>query len=268
MSMGPLTMDMMMPVPPDIPTDPTLWATVPVSVGDTDVAGLGVPLRAPAFVSAAERNSSAAPPNRRPISSADAGHARPRRHGRRRQYLAAPGPRPGAERTIRRDRAVHELRARTGKYFVRVPFSFGGWTLLSASVGGRDAADTARCRERRRERRRPDLHRSADRTLGCGARRAGACWMPPRQSSCSRFSERAGWISDRRLEDSAWREPVRTAIPHRRTAARRWLLRRCARTWPATGRTELSVGPFAECDTRYRDRRREEDARSHNDGSE
>src|SRR5206468_2781612 len=35
-----------MPPPPPIPADPTLSATMPVSVGETDVKGLGVVLRA------------------------------------------------------------------------------------------------------------------------------------------------------------------------------------------------------------------------------
>src|SRR5204863_7689302 len=35
-----------MPPPPPIPADPTLSATMPVSVGETDVKGLGVVVRA------------------------------------------------------------------------------------------------------------------------------------------------------------------------------------------------------------------------------
>ena len=141
MSMGPLTMDMMMPVPPDIPTDPTLWATVPVSVGDTDVAGLGVPLRAGFRVSGrAEFIGSAAKPTpdqlrRMPVvlDRADTGGAA------RISPLQGPGQAPNGQFDATGQFTSYGLVP--GKYFVRVPFSFGGWTLLSASVGGRDAAD-------------------------------------------------------------------------------------------------------------------------------
>jgi hypothetical protein len=140
MSMGPLTMDMMMPVPPAIPSDPTLWASVPVALAETDLTGLSVPLRTGYTVSGrAEFDGSAAKPTpdqlrRMPIvlDRADTGGA-----------PASPLAGIGQPQNGQFDAAGQftSYGLVPGRYFVRVPFAFGGWTLRSASAGGRDAAD-------------------------------------------------------------------------------------------------------------------------------
>jgi protocatechuate 3,4-dioxygenase beta subunit len=142
MSMGAMTMDMMMPIPPPIPAEPTLWASMPVSIGETDIAGLDVPLRIGLRVSGrAEFEGSAARPapdrlQRIPIvlERADA-------VGAPASPLAGLGAQQGQGGQFNERGEFTTYGVAAGKYYVRVPFSFSGWTLKSAEFGGRDVAD-------------------------------------------------------------------------------------------------------------------------------
>jgi hypothetical protein len=139
-SAGPLSMDMMMPTPPPIPPEPTLWASAPVSLGESDLTGVTVPLRAGFRVSGrAEFDGNALKPTpdqlrRMPVvlDRADTGGA-----------FASPVAGLGQPQNGQFD-ATGQFTTYgmvPGKYFVRAPFTFGGWTLKSASIDGRDAAD-------------------------------------------------------------------------------------------------------------------------------
>jgi len=141
-SIGSMTMDMMMPAAPAIPTAPTLWAMLPVSVGEADVVGMAVPLRAGFRISGRLAfDGTGTPPaisqfRRIPVLIDRAG---------------ANGGVPGAAAALsggRGDGGQFDDTGRfstyglvPGKYFVRVPFSVAGWTLKSATLGGRDLAD-------------------------------------------------------------------------------------------------------------------------------
>ena len=140
-SMGSMNIGSILGAMPPIPADPTLFASVPVSVGETDVTGLAVMLR-PAFriTGRAEFEGAAKKPTpdelrRLPISieRADVGSA-------------APVPTPmlgnGQGGQFDANGQFTTFGLLPGKYFVRVPFSTGGWTLKSAVLGGKDVADT------------------------------------------------------------------------------------------------------------------------------
>jgi hypothetical protein len=141
-SMGALTMDMMMPAPPAIPAAPTLWASMAVSVGDADVAGFTVPLRPGVRVSGrlAFDGTGTPPPltqfRRIPILLDRAGAG-----GMGSGGAAAFGGARGDGGQFDDGGQFSTYGVIPGKYFVRVPFSVDGWTLKSATLGGRDLAD-------------------------------------------------------------------------------------------------------------------------------
>jgi hypothetical protein len=131
---------MMMPVPPAIPTEPTLWADVPVSVVDTDLADVNVALR-PGFrvTGRAEFEGSSERPaadrlQRLPIllERADTGGITP-------NPIPGMGATQGGQFNERGEFTTYGVVP--GKYFVRVAFTLAGWTLKSAELGGRDVAD-------------------------------------------------------------------------------------------------------------------------------
>jgi hypothetical protein len=140
-SMGPMTMDMIMPAPAPIPTEATLWASVPVSVGESDIAGFNVALRPGYRVSGrAEFDGGSPKPTgeqlrRMPVvlDRADIG-------GAQTNPLAGMGQTSGGQFDATGQFTTYGLLP--GKYFIRAPFSFGNWTLKSATLGGRDVSDS------------------------------------------------------------------------------------------------------------------------------
>ncbi len=142
MSMGaPLTMGMMMPLPPAIPADPTLWATVPVSLGETDITGLAVALRTGYRVSGrAVFDGGASRPTPDQLQRMPVLLVRADTGGIPASPLVGVGQSPsGGQFDATGQFTSYGLVP--GRYFVRVPFSFGVWTLRSASVDGQDVAD-------------------------------------------------------------------------------------------------------------------------------
>ena len=140
MSMGALTMDMVMPLPPPLPTEPTLWATVPVSVGDADLLGLAVTLRPGFRVSGRiEFDGTTIRPTpdqlRRMAISIDRADVA----GASANPLAGLTQMPRGQVDANGQFTTPGLVP--GKYFIRVPLSIAGWTLKSAILGGRDLAD-------------------------------------------------------------------------------------------------------------------------------
>jgi protocatechuate 3,4-dioxygenase beta subunit len=133
-------MDMIAPAPP-IPSEPTLWASMPIGVANTDIAGLSVALRVGFRISGrAEFDGSATRPapallKRVPIfvDRVDSGGVAP-------TPLASLGLSQNGQFDENGQFTTYGLVP--GKYFVRVPFSLGEWTLKSATVGGRDVADS------------------------------------------------------------------------------------------------------------------------------
>jgi hypothetical protein len=142
MSMGAMTMDMLIPIPPPIPTEPTLWATLPVTVGDGDVEGVNVALRTGYRVSGRAEFDGSAPrlePSRLqriPIVLERADIVGPPA-----SPLGGLGLQQGQSGQFDERGEFTTYGVPAGKYYVRVPFSFGGWALKSAEFGGRDVAD-------------------------------------------------------------------------------------------------------------------------------
>jgi len=121
------------PEPPPIPAEPTLWAAVPVSIGDTDVSGMSVVLRTGLRVSgrvefegAAERPAPAQlsriPVLIEPVDGQlDRSVTPPGRIDAKGQFTSygVPG----------------------GRYYVRAPTAPQGWTFKGAFLGERDISD-------------------------------------------------------------------------------------------------------------------------------
>ena len=139
-SMGAMTMDMMMPVPPPIPTEPTLWAAMPLTVGEAEMNGVGVVLRQGFRISGrAEFEGSAARPANDRLQRIPVVVERADTSGVAPSPLAGMGGQQGGQFDERGEFTTYGVAP--GKYFIRVPFSFSGWTLKSAELGGRDVAD-------------------------------------------------------------------------------------------------------------------------------
>lgn len=140
MSMGPMNMGALLGAMPGIPSEPTLFASMTVSVGESDVTGLVVPLRPGFRISGrAEFEGAGKKPafdalRRLPISIERADVGNP---------SAIPMPNIGGGQGGQFDASGQftTFSLLPGKYFVRVPFSTGGWTLKSAMLGGKDVAD-------------------------------------------------------------------------------------------------------------------------------
>jgi hypothetical protein len=119
--------------PPPIPAEPTLWATVPVNIGDTDVSELSIVLRTGLRISgrvefegAAERPAPAQlariPVLIEPVDGQmDRSVTPPGRIDAKGQFTSygVPG----------------------GRYYVRVPTAPQGWTFKGAFLGERDISD-------------------------------------------------------------------------------------------------------------------------------
>jgi uncharacterized protein (DUF2141 family) len=127
------------PAPPSaplpIPAEPTLWATVPVGVGDTDVSDVMVVLRPGARVSGrvefdgATEKPDPARIQRIPVvvERADRLSSGP--------FQSVPPGRVDASGTF------NTYGVPAGKYFIRVPGAPPGWTLRSVTSEGRDISD-------------------------------------------------------------------------------------------------------------------------------
>ncbi len=119
---------------PALPTEPTLWAEVPVSIGDEDVVGIAVPLRTGARVSgqvefggAAERPASdRLPAIRVTLEPAD-------------QQTAAGGS--VVQGRVEASGAFATAGAVPGRYFVRAAGAPPGWFFKGATLNGRDVTD-------------------------------------------------------------------------------------------------------------------------------
>jgi len=139
-SISSMTMDMLLPAAPAIPSAPTLWATMPVSVGDGDVTGFAVPLRTGFRVSGRLAfDGTGTPPaltqfRRIPVmlDRVGGGNIGP---------AAMLGGARGDGGQFDDNGQFSTYGVVPGKYFVRVPFSISGWALKSATLGGRDLAD-------------------------------------------------------------------------------------------------------------------------------
>jgi uncharacterized protein (DUF2141 family) len=121
-------------VPPPVPQEPTLWASVPVSVGDSDVTGLTIPLRTGVRVSGrVEFDGAAEKPAPDQLS----------------RILVVVEPVDGLIDRISAPPGRVDAKGEFttygvagGKYFVRVPNPPNGWTFNGAMLGERDLSDT------------------------------------------------------------------------------------------------------------------------------
>lgn len=122
--------------PPPLPTEPTLWAEVPVSLGTRALAGLPVVLREGLTVSGtvAFQGSAIQPtPEARGSISISLEPA----DGRSADLTAIARGRVDPNGTF------ITMGVPAGKYILRVQGAPQGWTLRSASFGGRDITETA-----------------------------------------------------------------------------------------------------------------------------
>jgi hypothetical protein len=124
-------------LPPPIPTDPTLWAAVPIAVGRADVTGVTVPLRTGLRVSGRVEfdgtlEKPAATPLQRIAVTIDPIEGR--------TGTGAPFIPPGR---VDASGQFNTYGLPGGRYFVRVPGAPAGWTFKSAIHQGRDVSDVA-----------------------------------------------------------------------------------------------------------------------------
>jgi uncharacterized protein (DUF2141 family) len=127
-----VTMSTGSPEPPAIPTDPTLWATMPVSIAEADVTGLMVSLRR-VCASQVAWNSTAAPkatarPTRRILSMIEPVDGQVDRN------VTPPG-------RIDARGQFNTYGFAAGRYFVRAGAAPSGWTFKGAFLGERDVSD-------------------------------------------------------------------------------------------------------------------------------
>jgi hypothetical protein len=124
-------------LPPPLPSGPTLWASVPIAVGNRNVSGVAISLQAGARISGRLEFDGVA--------------ERPDAEQLQRMSIViepAGAPMPGvAASMMLTGRADPGGRFTTvglvgGRYFVRVGGGPPGWTFKSATFEGRDLADT------------------------------------------------------------------------------------------------------------------------------
>jgi hypothetical protein len=121
--------------PPPVPTDPTLFAQVPVAVGDRDIEGLAVVLRAGARVSGrVVFEGAGAPPQAAAIQRMTASL------GAVDGGIIFNGPTPAR---VSADGQFTTQGYAPGRYFVNASgASLGQWALKSVTLGGRSLDDT------------------------------------------------------------------------------------------------------------------------------
>lgn len=126
--------------PQPLPTEPTLWATLPVSVGRADVTNLAVVLQNGPRISGRVEFEGTAP---KPL---------PERIAALPLSIEGDVPRPAplsfatiasAQWPARFDASgtFRSASVPAGKYFVRVPTAPPGWTFKSATLNGRDVVE-------------------------------------------------------------------------------------------------------------------------------
>jgi uncharacterized protein (DUF2141 family) len=122
------------PEPPPIPQEPTLWASVPVSVGDSDVTNLTVPLRNGVRINGrVDFDGAKEKPSPDALS----------------RLLVVVEPVDGIVDRVSSPPGRVDAKGQFttygvagGKYFVRVPNPPSGWTFNGAMLGERDLSDT------------------------------------------------------------------------------------------------------------------------------
>jgi hypothetical protein len=119
--------------PPPLPTEPTLWAEVPVAVGTTDVTDLNVTLQTGLRVTGAVHfDGAVARPESDRLPSIVV-------------TLEPADVRPGVSSTrgrIETSGQFATMGVPPGRYFVRVAGAPQGWTFRGAALGGRDVTDS------------------------------------------------------------------------------------------------------------------------------
>ena len=122
--------------PPPLPTDPTLWAEVPVSLGTRPLAALAIPLREGLKVSGTVTfQGSATQPT--PEARGSINLSLEPADGRSADLAIAGSGRVDPNGTFT------TIGMPAGKYILRVSGAPQGWTLRSATFGGRDITETA-----------------------------------------------------------------------------------------------------------------------------
>jgi len=120
--------------PPSLPSEPTLWAEVPVSVGTEDVEGVPVPLRIGAKISGQlEWSGNAQRPAMDQLSS-----IRITLEPADQQTAAGAG---GVMGRVEASGAFATAGAVPGRYFVRAAGAPQGWYFKGATLNGRDVTD-------------------------------------------------------------------------------------------------------------------------------
>ena len=122
--------------PPPLPTDPTLWAEVPVSLGTRPLAALAIPLREGLKVSGTVTfQGSATQPT--PEARGSINISLEPADGRSADLAVVGSGRVDPNGTFT------TIGMPAGKYILRVSGAPQGWTLRSATFGGRDITETA-----------------------------------------------------------------------------------------------------------------------------
>jgi hypothetical protein len=122
--------------PPPLPTEPTLWAEIPVSLGTRALAALAIPLREGLKVSGTVAfQGSAAQPT--PEARGSINVSLEPADGRSADLMSMARGRVDPNGTFA------TMGVPAGKYILRVAGAPQGWTLRSATFGGRDITETA-----------------------------------------------------------------------------------------------------------------------------
>jgi carboxypeptidase family protein len=120
------------PPPPPLPTEPTLWATMPVTIADADVAGLAVTLRSGYRVTGRvefEGTKARPTPDQLPRMSVTLTPLDSRTSG-----VVTPG-------RVTSDGEFRTLGFPAGRYLMSATPPVQGWMLKTAMFGGKDISD-------------------------------------------------------------------------------------------------------------------------------
>ena len=120
------------PPPPTGPIEPTLWAALPITIGDTDMTGLTLALREGPRITGTIVFDGGSPRPQAARFTASTINFEPTENS---TSLGIARGRVAAEGTFSVPGVV------PGRYFVRPSLSFPGWSLKSATANGRDVLD-------------------------------------------------------------------------------------------------------------------------------